>query len=75
MMQNLMTLGVMARFQLRKFFLDEKGEVNIVATVVLIGIAVILALVFKNYILNLLGTLFNNLIDTTSDAFATPPPS
>ena len=75
MMQNLMTLGVMARFQLRKFFLDEKGEVNIVATVVLIGIAVILALVFKNYILNLLGTLFNNLIDTTSDAFATPKPA
>lgn len=48
MMQNLMTLGVMASLRLKKFFLDEKGEVNIVATVVLIGIAVILALVFNH---------------------------
>ncbi len=67
MMQNLMTLGVMASLRLKKFFLDEKGEVNIVATVVLIGIAVILALVFKGYILNLLENLFGQLNNTTEN--------
>ena len=66
-MQNLMTLGVMASLRLKKFFLDEKGEVNIVATVVLIGIAVILALVFKGYILNLLENLFGQLNNTTEN--------
>lgn len=68
MMQNLMLLGSMAKLKLRSFFSDERGEVNIVTIVVLIGIAVLLALVFKDQIENLLETLFGTIIDNAVDA-------
>lgn len=42
------------------FLKDEKGETSIVAMVVLIGVAVLLAIVFKNSI----GTLIKNLLKT-----------
>lgn len=61
MMQNLMLMGAMAKMKLRKFFSNEKGEVNIVAIVVLIGIAVILALAFKKEIETLLKNLFGTI--------------
>lgn len=44
-----------------KFFHEENGEVNIVATVVLIGIAVILAATFKEQITKLIDTLFTRI--------------
>lgn len=68
MMQNLMLMGAMAKMKLRKFFSDEKGEVNIVAIVVLIGIAVLLALVFKGRIEALLGSLFDTIETGAIDA-------
>lgn len=46
---------IRANFQ--KFIKDERGEVNIIATVVLIGIAVSLAVIFKNEITKLLTDL------------------
>ena len=42
------------------FLKDEKGEVSIVSMVVLIGVAVLLAIVFKDAI----GNLIQNLLDT-----------
>ena len=42
------------------FLKDEKGEVSIVSMVVLIGVAVLLAIVFKDAI----GDLIQNLLDT-----------
>lgn len=68
MMQNLMLMGTMAKMKLRKFFSDEKGEVNIVAIVVLIGIAVLLALTFKKQIEGLLETLFGTITENANDA-------
>lgn len=68
MMQNLMLMGTMAKMKLRKFFSDEKGEVNIVAIVVLIGIAVLLALIFKDQIESLLETLFSTITENANDA-------
>lgn len=68
MMQQLMLLGVMAKTKLRDFFSDEKGEVNIVAIVVLIGIAVLLALIFKDQIESLLKTLFGTITENANDA-------
>jgi len=68
MMQNLMLMGTMAKMKLRKFFSDEKGEVNIVAIVVLIGIAVLLALIFKDQIEGLLETLFGTITENANDA-------
>lgn len=68
MMQNLMLMGTMAKMKLRQFFSDEKGEVNIVAIVVLIGIAVLLALIFKDQIEGLLETLFGTITENANDA-------
>lgn len=47
---------------------DETGEVNIVATVVLIGIAVGLALLFKGQIETLLKTLFGSITGRATNA-------
>lgn len=68
MVQNMMMLANMAKFKLRNLFSDEKGEVNIVAIVVLIGIAVLLALVFKDNITKLLESLFGTITKQATDA-------
>lgn len=68
MLQNMLMLGNMAKYKLRKLFSDEKGEVNIVAIVVLIGIAVLLALIFKDQIQKLLETLFGTITKNANDA-------
>lgn len=68
MMQNLMVFGAMAKMKLKQLFSDEKGEVNIVAIVVLIGIAVLLALFFKDQIESLLETLFGTISENANNA-------
>lgn len=68
MMQNLSVLGNMAKCKLRQLFTDEKGEVNIVTIVVLIGIAVLLALIFKDQIQSLLETLFGTITENANNA-------
>lgn len=58
---------VMTRIKAMQFLQKEDGDVNIVSVVVLIGIAVLLAVFFKNQIVNLLNSLFktiNNSADT-----------
>lgn len=56
----LIYMQVKAAAAVKEFFRDEKGAVDIVAIVILIGIAVILAVVFKNSI----KKLIENLLDT-----------
>ena len=68
MLQNIKMMGLMAKYKLTKLFSEEKGEVNIVAIVVLIGIAVLLALIFKDQIENLLDTLFGTITKNAVDA-------
>lgn len=51
-----------------RFLKEERGDVNIVSIVVLIGIAVLLAVVFKNQIINLLDVLFNAITGTATNA-------
>lgn len=53
---------------LKRFLYDEKGEVNIVAIVVLIGIAVLLAIVFRKQIEDLLKTLFRQISGNATNA-------
>ena len=50
-----------AKAKLHKFFKEEKGEVNIVTMVVLIGIAVLLAIVFKDAIKGLIEDLLEGI--------------
>ena len=47
---------------------EERGDVNIVSIVVLIGIAVVLAVVFKDAIGNLIKTLLNGIADNAKNA-------
>ena len=48
-----------AKMAVENFFTDEKGEVNVVAIVVLIAVAVVLALFFKDQIGDLLDTMLS----------------
>ena len=57
-----------AKAKVREFFTDEKGAVDIVAIVVLIGIAVLLALVFKDQLTSLLEKLFETISGNAVDA-------
>ena len=54
--------------KVRDFFSKENGEVNIVAIVVLIGVAVILAIVFKDAIKKLIDALFTAIQGNANDA-------
>ena len=47
---------------------DEEGDVNIVSMVVLIGVAVLLAVLFRTQIQGLLETLFNTITQNATDA-------
>lgn len=49
------------RNAMRKFFTNERGEVNVVAIVVLIAVAVVLALLFKDQIAQLIRTLISQI--------------
>lgn len=55
------SFAAITRLKLRKFISKENGEVNIVAIVVLIGVAVLLAIIFKDAIGSLLTTLFETI--------------
>ncbi len=69
-MFNTMKLQMWVQAKLNQFLHDEKGEVNIVSIVVLIGIAVVLAIVFKDAISNLLKSLLNTIDGTAQNAVA-----
>ncbi len=57
-MLNMCLLSI--KLKLHAFCTKEDGDVNIVSIVVLIGIAVLLAIVFKDAI----GELINDLLET-----------
>ncbi len=65
MTNMLMNVMWKARLKVEKFFTKEDGEVNIIAIVVLIGIAILLALIFKDRISSLINSLFDT-IDTNA---------
>lgn len=50
-----------AKATLQRFVRDERGDVNIVSIVVLIGVAVLLAIVFKDFVGNLLKDMLNSI--------------
>lgn len=65
MLNKLLGMYIKAQLKLESFFKKEDGEVNIIAIVVLIGIAIILALVFKDRVKQLITSLFDT-IDTNA---------
>lgn len=54
--------------KMSKMLSDERGEVNIVAIVILIGIAVLLALIFKDFVADLLESLFDTIEQNATNA-------
>ena len=68
-MANLaMQAYVKALLAKQKFLEEERGAVDIVAIVVLIGIAVALALFFREQISGILSKLFNNISESALEA-------
>ena len=61
MMQNLIAMKAWVQIKMNKFLRDERGDVNIVSLVVLMGIAVLLAMIFKDAIGDLLDTLLSSI--------------
>ena len=57
-----------AKNKIKNFFTDEKGAVDIVAIVVLMGIAVLLALLFQEQIEGLLKNLFAAISGNATNA-------
>lgn len=57
-----------AQMKLEEFCKKENGDVNVVSIVVLIGIAVLLAIVFKDAITELLESLFGTIEDNANKA-------
>ena len=67
-MKKLDLLYLMVKNKIDAFVNEEKGEVNIVATVVLIGIAVALAIIFKDAITDLIKDLLNSITGNAKNA-------
>ena len=68
LIQYICALGPLLMSKVKGALSDERGEINIVAIVVLIGIAVLLALIFKEQIQNLLETLFGTITENANNA-------
>jgi len=68
MTNMLMNVMWKARLKVEKFFTKEDGEVNIIAIVVLIGIAILLALIFKDRISSLINSLFDTIDNNAQNA-------
>lgn len=71
-MDNLTMMKMWLQAKLGKFVKDEKGEVNIVAMVILIGIAVVLAIIFKDAIGGLINSLLNQIKGNANNAIQGP---
>ena len=67
---NMFMLSMKVKFQ--QFCTKENGDVNIVSIVVLIGIAVLLAIVFKDAISGLINDLLETITSNATDAVNTP---
>lgn len=74
MVTKLYIKALAAKFALTQRLKNEKGEVNIVAIVILIGIAVLLAFFFKDKIKDLLNNLFNGINQTATNVIQNKSP-
>ena len=68
-MMNMLDLWLLeAKLKMREFFTKENGDVNVVSIVVLIGIAVVLAIVFREAIEKLIKSLLDGIQKNATDA-------
>ena len=69
---NIAMMKLWIQAKLGKFVKDEKGEVNIVAMVILIGIAVVLAIIFKDAIGELITSMLTQIKGNANNAISGP---
>jgi len=68
-MMNALNLFMLnAKMKIREFCTKEDGDVNIVSIVVLIGIAVLLAIIFKDAITELIDGMLETITSNAQDA-------
>lgn len=60
--------GIKASLAMRKLFTDERGEVNVVAIVVLIAVAVVLALLLKDRLAELIKSMMTSITSKAGEA-------
>ena len=70
MLSNLKLMALSAKCALRRFFTKENGDVNVVSIVVLIGIAVVLAIIFRDAISSLIEDLLDTIKGNAEGAIA-----
>ncbi len=68
MFTNLRVMGGLLLDKLKRRLTDETGAVDVVAIVVLIGIVVLLAIIFKDQIADLLNSLFGTIEENATNA-------
>ena len=73
-MNTLTMIYVWIRVKFAKFIHDEKGVSAIVATVVLVGIAVVLAILFKDAIGDLITEMLNKIKTQGNETLETLAP-
>ena len=63
MLTNLyvMAHAIVFKNKVAKFFRDEKGEVNIIAIIVILAIALALAIIFRNQIVKLFDSIWEGI--------------
>lgn len=66
--KSMMYMVTCAKMKLNEFLYEENGDVNIVSMVVLVGIAVLLAVLFRKQIEGLLTTLFGTITQNATEA-------
>ena len=59
-----------AKMKVNEFCKKENGDVNVVSIVILIGVAVLLAIIFKGAISNLLNTLLKTIEGNATNAIS-----
>lgn len=71
---NMLLNGLIIRGKVlfNSFLYDEEGDVNVVSIVVLIGVAVLLAVVFKKQAKKLIDTLFEAIGTSAGTAVSDP---
>lgn len=67
MLKKLMLTKAWLGNKVSNFMSDERGDVNVVSIVVLIGIAIILAIVFKDGIKKLLNTMISSITSNATN--------
>ena len=59
---------VLTKKHAEQFIYDERGDVNVVSIVVLIGVAIVLAVVFKKQASKLIKDLFSKITTNAENA-------